>query len=129
MAAGFPACSCFVLFYFFILLIAIIDPDSFYYFDARSSLNYSICLSEPRLCIYTIAWFSAISTSATNILIFTFMQSISYIALQHRDSIKYQTVFILDECSGLINLTHQLHYKLNVALIFKLYPFICFVSF
>ena len=33
----------------------------------------------------------------------------------------YQTVFILDECYGLVNLPHQFHSKLNMALIFKLY--------
>ena len=41
----------------------------------------------------------------------------------------YHTAFILDCWYGLINLPHQLYYKLNVALIFKLYLFIWFSQF
>ena len=41
----------------------------------------------------------------------------------------YQTFFLLDECSGLINMSHQFHYKLNVVLIFKLYLFRHFSHF
>ena len=38
----------------------------------------------------------------------------------------YQTVFILDQGSILFNLPYKFHFKLNVALIFKLYPISCF---
>ena len=41
----------------------------------------------------------------------------------------YQTIFILDELFGLIKFQHQLHSKLNVALILKLYIFRCFYQF
>ena len=35
----------------------------------------------------------------------------------------YQTVFLLADCSGLVNLPHQFHFKLNMALILRLYLF------
>ena len=41
----------------------------------------------------------------------------------------YQYVFLLNECSGIFNFTHQLHSKVNVALIFKLYLFSFFSQF
>ena len=41
----------------------------------------------------------------------------------------YQNVLILDECSALVNLPHYFRYKLNVAIIFKIYLFGCFYQF
>ena len=41
----------------------------------------------------------------------------------------YQTLFILDECSSLVNLPHQFQSTLNVYLIFKLYLFSWFPQF
>ena len=46
--------------------------------------------------------------------------------LQFCFQLVYQTVFLLDECSGFVNLPHQLHYKINVAFILKIYLYICF---
>ena len=41
----------------------------------------------------------------------------------------YENIFILDECTGLANLSHQFNYKFNVVLIFKLYFFRFFFQF
>ena len=41
----------------------------------------------------------------------------------------YKSVLILDECSSLIILPHQPHYKINVAIIFKIYLFTWFYQF
>ena len=49
--------------------------------------------------------------------------------LQFCFQVVYQTVSPLDDCSGLVNFLHQLQYKLNVALILKLYLLRCFSWF
>ena len=67
------------------------------------------------LCCFTTAGF---------ILMLLFFK-----VLQFCFHLVYQTVFLLDECSGLVNLPHQFHYKLNMALILKLYLFSFFSQF
>ena len=85
--------GCWLYILLFILLLFLFNvvnrkPNlhSFYSFDAMSSLNYFIYISEARFCIYPRSWFSTISTLENKILISIFFQSIFCIALQQRSS-------------------------------------------
>ena len=82
LSVGFKSCSWFALFSSLLLLMANINFHILYYFDARGSLKYFICISEARLYIYPRALSSAISTLTTKLLICTLFQSTYFIDLR-----------------------------------------------
>ena len=74
------------------------------------------------LCCLEVSSFNLPPRGVTSMLLF-------FIVLNLLSQLVYQSVFLLDEFSSLVNLPHQVHYNLNVVLIFMLYLFTWFYWF
>ena len=134
MTALFPCCSCFVFsssltFFFLILLFWCKDSPELYYLSFwskvlvffKSMILFYINFFIQALYIYFHAFHILhcfATVSFTSLLLF-------FKVLRFSFQLVYQNVFILDECSGLVNFPHQFHCNPNAALILKLYLFSC----
>ena len=68
----------------------------------------------PHIYLHVIHIFHCFATVAS-LKCFYYSSSCSF------SQLGYQDVFILDECSGLVNLPHRFNSNLNVVLILKIY--------